>query len=350
MKLILLDIFRRRWLFLTLFCLAHFIFGLFLLSSSNKDFFSISFFPFIWMLFVLGPNLWLAELRQGYARVTLSLPLTYHTNGETFWWLCVGIATSLLTVFSCLGGLHGKVVFEHDERFSHWLLCVAMNGVLYGAFFWLYSGAQVRPSNGSQKRPWHTAIRVWRGWQVSLVEVIYCSLATWTSTSNWRCFLICVPLTILGWLRAEWMVADYGEYRSGSQQPQNSRKQFTPSSGHGGILFIFQSSFALVWFFGFLMFVGMNVIGIFQKHSFDWHHLTGNINGFFFPYLFIIIFRSMPFMRDLRFLRTMPIPTSRLAAVLLGDAILPLLTFCLAITALAWHGNSFCGVPIIFQN
>jgi len=84
----------------------------------------------------------------------------------------------------------------------------------------------------------------------------------------------------------------------------------------------------------------MNLLNFVTKHQFDWRHLTGSIDngGVFFPFFFVFIFARSGFSlsHNLRFLRTMPISTAKLAAALLSILILPLLTLFLAFTALAW--------------
>jgi hypothetical protein len=164
-------------------------------------------------------------------------------------------------------------------------------------------------------------------------------------------FYICTfAMTIVGWLRAESMIADSGECRNASQQSKNSQGQFKVPNGFGGIPFIFSTAFFGVWSFGIYFFIIMNLLDFVIKHQFDWHHLIRNIDngGVFFPFFFVFIFMSSTFSfflsHNLRFLRTMPISTARLAVVLLSVLILPLLTLCLAFTALAWKetGSAEC--------
>jgi len=345
MKQIIRDQFRRRWLFLILFCLTYFAFGPFFISQKVLSSYSIFFI--LWLSLVLGPNVWLSELRQGYARVALTLPLTAKEIGRAFWWLSVGIATMLIAVFSFLGFITGKLCFSTNESgVGYWLLYVAVNAVLLAAIFWLFSGTSGKPT---YFRKMKFAARLsgvvwWSGLIGGGYYLFTSGLDNGIRLTVY--FLVCTPLAILGWLRAERMIADFGEFPPVAQPPQNARKQFAPPSGNGGIAYIFQNTFIRVWLMGLFMLVAVNVLGIFENRPFDWHHLTRNLTGSvaFFIFFFLFISRSTSLILNLRFLRTTPISTGRLAAVLLGETILPLLSLCLGITASAWHetGSAEC--------
>jgi|GEM_PF-5149485 len=338
MKQIIRDQLRRRWLFLILFCLTYFSFGL--LFTNHKDSSSYFIFFIFWLTFVLGPNVWLSELRQDYARIALALPLTAKEIGRAFWWLSVGIAVLLIAVSSFIGFITMKLCHSTNESgVDFWLLYVAINAVLYAAIFWLFSGKPGNPSFFRKMKYTSQLSDVF--WWIGLIGGGY-YLFTSGLDSDIKLalyFLVCTPLAILGWLRAEHMIAEFGEYRPTAHPPQNARKQFTPPSGNGGTAYLLQNSFIHVWFTGFLMLVAVNVFGVFENRPFDWHHLTRNLTGSlaFFVFFFVFILRSTFLILNIRFLRTTPISTGRLAAVLLGEAILPLLTLFLAITALAWH-------------
>jgi hypothetical protein len=354
MKRIILDQMQRRWLILAALCLVQFICGLTIPmageDSSSSLFRSFMLFPFFMMAFILGPNLWLSELQQGYARIALMLPLTARQIGRIFWWLSVGFATLLLAVFSLLGAITAKLALSTKELgFDCWLSYVAASGVLLGALFWGFSGTSSGLSNRLRKM---VGARIYnfvqRGCFIGGVYFLITSHLD-TNVKFAISFPLCAFLTILGWFRAERMIVDRGECRLASQQPQNSRRQFAPPAGYGGIPFVFQTSFIRVWGMGLWFLVVFNILNIFEKHSFDWHHLTRALTngGGFGAIVFGLMFLSISkysFIVNLRFLRTLPVSTARLVAVLLGEAILPLLTVCLAMTALAWHetGSAAC--------
>jgi hypothetical protein len=161
--------------------------------------------------------------------------------------------------------------------------------------------------------------------------------------------LIFTALTILsvaGWFRAELFVVNRAGFRAASRQSKKQAKPYKSPTSFGGIRFIFGTAFFRVWSFGIIFLIAMNLFELFTKHQFNWHHLTQSFNnGGSFPFFFVfLMFSSFALSHNLRFLRTMPVSSARLAATLLSVYILPLLTLCLAITALAWMetGSAEC--------
>jgi F0F1-type ATP synthase assembly protein I len=156
-----------------------------------------------------------------------------------------------------------------------------------------------------------------------------------------------LTMSVAGWLRAERVVLEFGVRRAASQQTVSARGRFVSPTGFGGIPFALLNSFVRVWSMGIMMVVGLNLLNVFlQKHPFDWHHLTKPLanGGFMFPFFFVFLIQSASLLWSFRYLRTLPISTGRLVTFMFSEAILPLLTMCLAITALAWHetGSAEC--------
>lgn len=345
MKNIILDHFRRRWFLWSSFCLINFMTGLFLFNLEE----TVPLFFYLIFAFILGPNLWLSELQKGYPRVVLGLPLTAQQIGRTLWWLSVGFASILLAGFSLLGLISARPFFSSTHfNFEAWILYVFINVFMYGTVFWLFSGAPVRPSDNWLQRAGRCFYGV-TSWALIIGGVyFFCKDGYPNAIKLAVFFLISGTLSIFGWFRAEGLIVNYGEYRAASQQLTNSQGQFKAPNGFGGIPFIFATAFFGVWSFGILFLIVMNLLDFVIKHQFDWHHLTKSIDsgGVFFPFFFVFIFLSSGFSlsHNLRFLRTMPISTARLAATLLSALILPLLTLFLAFTALAWKetGSAEC--------
>lgn len=333
MKRLILDQFKRRWFLWALFCFVHTFFGSINYGMSGSDF----IFP---AAFILGPNIWLMDLQRGYSRVALTLPYTARQIGRTWWWISVGFAAILMIAFSFLGMTVHVLFSEKEFLFVKWLEYVTANILLYGSLFWFFSGSNLNlPSIDWQKKI--QRLLVGGLYLAILGGCVYLLFNMQKSAVEMAVFYVCtLAMTILGWLRAESMIANYGEYRNASQQPKNSRGQFKVPNGFGGIPFFFATAFFGAWGFGILFLIIMNLFDFVIKHQFDWHHLTRSIDdgGAFFPFFFVFIFIRSGFAlsQNLRFLRTIPISTAGLAATLLSALILPLLTLCLAFTALAW--------------
>jgi hypothetical protein len=333
MKQIIADHFLRHWFLWSFFCLINFTIGLLL---SNFGGTTPSFF-YLMFAFILGPNLWLSELQKGYPRVVLGLPITAQQIGQSLWWLSVGFASLLLAGFSLLGMLSARAFFSSNLSFGAWMLYVLINSLMYGTVFWLFSGAPSRPSDTWLKKTGGSFYGV-ATWALVIGGVyFFCKDGHPTLIKLATFFLGCGTLSMLGWFRAEGLIVGCGECRTSSKQLNTSPGQFKASNGFGGIPYIFWTAFLSVWFFGVIFLIAINLLGLFTNHQFDWHHLTQNLSGGgMFPLFFIIMFSLLSLSQNLRFLRTMPVSSARLAATLLSVYILPLLTLCLAITALAW--------------
>lgn len=334
MKNLFLDHFRRGWFLWSVFCLLNFAMGI--LLNNLGEILPLFYFVFA---FIFGPFLWLSDLQKGYPRVVLGLPLTAQQIGRTLWWLSVGFASMLLAGFSLLGIISARLFsLTNNLSFGAWMLYIVINAFLYGTVFWLCSGAPSRSSDNLRQKTggyFHTVTML----ALVLGGIHFLGKNDYpTAIKLTAYFLICGTLSILGWFRAEGLIVDYGEYRAASQQPKNPQGQFKVPNGFGGIPFIFGTAFFGVWSFGVIFLIVMNLLGLFTRHQFNWHHLTQSFSsGSSFPFFFcIFVFWSFALSDNLRFLRTMPVSSARLAAILLSVYILPLLTLCLAITALAW--------------
>lgn len=337
MKPLMLDQLKRRWFFWALFCLVQFVFGWFDYGLLGSSF----IFP---VAFILGPNIWLMDLQRGYPRVALTLPYTARQIGRTWWWIAVGFAAILMLTFSFLGMTVHVLSSGKEFPFVKWLEYVTANILLYGSLFWFFSGVFSGDGLNLHSFDWQKKTRRLFAFGFNLAIIsggVYLLFHMQKSPVEMAAFYVCtLAMTIIGWLRAESMIADYGEYRNASQQPKNSRGQFKVPNGFGGIPLVFWTAFSGVWSFGIYFFIIMNLFNFVIKHQLDPHHLTRSLGGSFFPFFFVFIFMSSTFSfylsHNLRFLRTMPISIARLAAVLLSVLILPLLTLFLAFTALAW--------------
>jgi hypothetical protein len=348
MNPLILDSLKRRWLICVFFCLLHFGLGWTIIPDwSIAD-------VFVPTALFLGPNILLLDLQRGYPRAALSLPFTAKQIGRTFWWFSVGLPFIALSAFSFLGTIFSNVMFGYlGKAPAHgfeipvlkWLFYVTTNGFMLGAMFWLFCASPNVPTFG-----WQSNIRQWFKRLLSIglfIGCIFCLIDRQRTELTLAFFYItAITMSVLGWLQAESMVAEYGQRRAASQQAANARRQSAPPPGFGGILFSFVNSFSKIWSTGILMLVFMNLVDVFEKRPLDWHHLTKNLanGGAFFPFLFVFLAFSPTAFLNLRHLRTLPLSTWRLVAFIFFEAILPLLTLCLALTLLAWHesGSAEC--------
>ncbi|HVU07110.1 MAG TPA: hypothetical protein VHG89_01050 [Verrucomicrobiae bacterium] len=324
MKLIILDHFRRRWFLWTAFCLLNLTLGLFLNNAEPALFPIFIAFPLI-----IGPNLWFQEIQAGYPRVLLGLPLGALEIGRTLWFLSVGIASLIASSFSLVGLIIAKCFWAAHLGFYNWLLFSFVSLFMFGGMFGLLTCL----TNPIKKvgRPIY-GILTW----VCFMAVFYFIASNYSPLIKLTLFfLISGTLTILGWIRVESLIVDYGEHRAASQA--SSPRQFKVPIGFGGIGFLLATAFIQIWSFGFYFLIITSLLTFFTKHTFDWHHLTHNL-GSYVPFFFIF-FGGYSFLSgglNLRLFRAMPLSPNKIAATFPSVYILPLLTLFLAFTLLAW--------------
>ena len=150
------------------------------------------------------------------------------------------------------------------------------------------------------------------------------------STTRAAILFLAAICTILGWFRAEMLVRERAGSRAAFQSsPAKSAKPLHCAEGKGGLSFLFQTIFIRMLLFGlamavfFVLIFGLTIAPKFtaiaaQTHgSVQFSPWDGNFPIFIISqFLLIAGFQIIPFCLHLRFLRTLPVPTAKLAAVL----------------------------------
>jgi hypothetical protein len=330
MKLIIYDQLKRHWGSYFSFFLAAFVFGV--LVPELRVIPPLSFF----VLLVIA-NIPLSELLGGYARIALSLPLTAQLIGRTFWWLSVGLMSLSLIFFSGLG----MVIRSHDlndlqQNSIVWLHLVIMGSLGFGAVFWLFSGGPRRSSkNWKENLPGQVYGYVSFGTLVGgayLLYKIHISLELkFIIISSF-----CGVLTILGWLRAEGLVTDYGEYQYEIPDSDKSNETTKSVTGYGGIPYLITKLGARLFFLGILLMATIVGWSALKGHYFRSTDIPSFAPMLQLYFIFACLSVLSSIMLHLKFLRTLPITSKKLAAVILGLVLTSLLFFGGMILLFMW--------------
>ena len=312
---------RRWWLWLVCF-FANLGFGAILLPLSSQ----LAMLP---IAIFLGPGIWLMDLYRGYPRVVLSLPFTAKESGRTLWMYSVALPTLVMAVASLIG-----VLLKNYPVLpvGNWLIYISTNALVYGSMFC------IQCDYASPNNAWRVVVRFFRfGILIGCILIFFQETISPMMTPAF--YVVSIALTVSGWRGAERMMLLLGERRAASQSTSNAPRKFVPPGGFGGTSFSLANSIGRTWLMGLLMLGALHAFTLFQGKPFDWHHLTRPManSGFLFPFIFVFAMQTAPLFLNLRHLRTLPLSPGRLVVWLFCEGILPLFSFALALTLLAWH-------------
>ena len=362
MKKIILDHCRRWWWILALGAAYALILGWSLAlptdggdSACGQKTAGLALFLWVWVkvqsnLFVMqifclatftGAIWLLLDLQRGVARVVATLPLTARQIGRSWWLATVAVPAS---AFAALFFAGAAIYFFLHEHAIFPLARLGLAGVIVwiwlGTSFHTYFGQFTTPQSGSGD------------WRKRMSSLAVTALSIWmifgfafSTNAQHRpgqlAIFLCggALLTVLGWRRAN-------QFQIGHPHPPvaaRSRRGLTPLAprvlltpkGQGGILFLIRTHFLSP----FLTCVALAVWMPLAMHWFgamdSWTDAFAFIGGMGAAFWLIIFSFVSPVLRQLRWLRTLPISTTKLTATLFALTHLPLVAFATLLTLLA---------------
>jgi hypothetical protein len=333
MKNIILDHFRRWWWVWLISVIAY---GALVLGISTADNKFCGICPFgIWM----GALLLCFDMQRGHTRSIVTMPVTAKQVARAWWWVAIGLPTVVITVVTALifTGFSGR---RHD-----WsglsvcaILCVS-NFLTLATMFYALTGL---PRAGAGYSDWGSHIRgVCFGglWGISFAGWLVFQNMNLTLIAGLGLLLAAVCLTIMGWFRAELLVRDRAGSLATSLGPCGKSAMSSRSTeGYGGLVFLAQNIFSRMAYMGVAMFavftVVLPLINISLFHSASTDYMGDSFPIFSFQFLWIMTFQVAVFTMNIRYLRTLPISTWKLAAVLVFTALAAMLLIFYGATSL----------------
>ncbi len=370
MNRLILDYFRRWWWMLALGGALQFRFGWTIAKRPDGAFEFLVFLVALWM----GAILLGFDLKHGVARAVLSLPLTGRQIGRGWWLATIAIPASALTALLFLGAATFHC-FYPDTIFPAGRLALGSLFVLpwLGTAFTSIYGMNNEAIFGN----WRQRASAFFFSLLSVILLFGGMLTLQNSTKQPFKFALYLGvgalLIVAGWLRAEGFVLGRASFRlvapryrvargqpNAADDPLRWLEAFRPPAtasrlrrrlfdaylrwlagmagkslrgehhapgGYGGIPFLIQTTFVGM----FLALVAMVALMALIRH---WQRQTmpQGMDVTIFASMaslmscfFIFILQPMLVLRHLRFLRTMPISATRLAAVMMAFALLPLI-------------------------
>jgi len=342
MKRLILDHYRRWWRVLALGAALEF--GLGFTIAANPEI-AFEFWAFLLALWT-GATLLSFDLKNGALRALAPLPLTSRQIGRGWWLATVPIPAMVLAVL-LFSGAAALCHIDSSRVFPAERLGMAsfFNLVWLGISFTLIFNA----TRGFSGNLWGLIGNSFIN--ILTITAFFGSMAfaTNASKSPLKSAILLglgAVLTAIGWLRAEqFELGRAGIYLGRAGQidmgrPDRSGIHLTPLKtktqpchhvaprSYGGIPFLLSSTFVST-------FLNLAAMVALMALIWRWQDLTLSRSpnmvmelvpvGSFMCGWFIIFFRFMPLLRQLRFLRTLPVSATRLAFVMLAIVLLPLI-------------------------
>ncbi|MGA2245717.1 MAG: hypothetical protein ABSH48_12015 [Verrucomicrobiota bacterium] len=271
------------------------------------------------------------DLQRGLARAVAALPLTAGQIGRAWWLVSVAIPSVAFSALLWAGA--GLFRLFHPAASVD-----AANLVLAGAFLFTLMGSTLTlvfvMSHGPYAAGWRRFLRGALG-AVLGVAVGGGFLFINSASQNYTrlaCFLaVGLGFTVAGWFLAGRFVTSRASFRLGTQslslKTGAMRGPVRQPDGYGGIPLLITTTIVRSFLVGMAMIVIMPVVFMMQGGGATaWWEVFKFFPAMgIFSFWFVIIFSVAPTLMQLRFLRTLPISATSLAAALIAILILPLL-------------------------
>ncbi|MGD0412766.1 MAG: hypothetical protein ABSC18_13820 [Verrucomicrobiota bacterium] len=390
MNRLILDYFRRWWRVLALCGALEFGLGAFIASHAKENFEFWGLLIALWA----GANLLLMDLKNGMARSVAVLPLTMKQIGRGWWLATVGIPAVALAALLFFGAgtfyyFHPRQVLPADRLGMAGLFNVAWLVVVF-----ICSSA----APGVEGKGWRRARTVVLNLLAAitlLVGMLYFQNAAGKPIKRALLLGIGALLTVESWVRAERFVLGRAGFRLATPQfkgargqpgaadeslrrleahrppatawwglrrrlfdrylrwvegmaGRNPRGEHHAPGGYGGIPLLIRTIFVRTFLTGAALLVLMTLSFMAVQSPLHSQIPGGLISLFPFMFLFLVVFmQPTPALRQLRFLRTLPVSATRLAGVMISMLILPIIAvgaLTAGVTGLALGGPAAIGV------
>ena len=278
------------------------------------------------------------DLNKGISRVLTTLPLTARKIGRAWWYISVAMPVLWLATTSGLAAVIYATYATKTFPLNLYAINLANNTLFLGAMFSLFLG---------EVPGWPATLAGWlrRIFSTGMLLALIFSPPTFDNALGIILSLAALVMTVIGWFRAEQIVVQRATFRPGMQLGRHQPGKNQAPAGFGGLLYLWQTmAMKMVYLAvaGVAWFVIMHYVlpgtGKMSVKQF----LSATTPAFCsFGFFALFMFWLMPLLLQLRHLRTLPISTSAVAAML---TLVPCVPVCLA--GLAWSELSGSGFQI----
>lgn len=327
MKHLLLDYCRRKAWLLALGAVIQFGLGwaaAFFATRQSEN-------PSAWLPLQLGVFLGVLplslDLQKGTARVISLLPLGAREIGRAWWLAAVGLP-ALLFVIMLFGGATTRFVTQPGTAWPG----AELVKTAICLFLWMSASFAIVlhiPREGA---------RNWRGNALGIVAGTLWGLLLGGGHFVFHdldkhplrlslFIVIGVALGVFGWLRAGTALRPQPGHRVSFATPRTAPSTQAPIiQGLGGVRLLLWHTFVRAFGIGLVVICVLPVFELLKGRIQTWRHVVSAFSTLnFFPFWFAMLITLAPMLLQVRFLRTLPLPPHRLAALLLAMVCLPLL-------------------------
>lgn len=288
------------------------------------------------------------DLQRGLVRTVRALPMTSRQIGRGWWWATAGIPAIMSVALLFLGAetfylFHPNTPFP-VERLE---LASVLAMLWFGTGFTIYLNQPTASGFGPRRHAGlvnlvTTALLIWMTFGFAL------SMDAAKNPVKRGAFLLAgVLMTAIGWSRAGKFnpepIGQSGWGRAVQFISRRSGSTLTPLASEaardlvpGALPFLMKSIFTRIFFMVMILIVYAGLIFRLEGIIHSWDDAVRYVGGMAAVFWTVIFFQITPVLRHLRFLRTLPISASRLAVVLMGLGLLPLLALGVLVAGAAW--------------
>ncbi len=273
------------------------------------------------------------ELQRGVLRVTSILPIGSRALGRAWWWAGVGAPATLVSVLLLFGVIirllaHPEAAFPWADFGVQVLSVWLWLGSAFTLLFHLGTGAALDWRQQTKNVLMGVAWGLLAGGCIVFTRWIEKHVGAQVVFLTVGFFL-----TAFGWIRAEQLVLRRATLRVTA--PAAEKAAAAPAypdsfRGYGGVSYLLVRTSLRAIAFGLLMIL-VSPLMMLLGGTKDWRAaLRSSVETGVMPFWFVLMFAILPVLTQLRFLRSLPISSARLALTLLSAFLIP----CLALAAI----------------
>ncbi len=354
MKLLILDHLKRWWWMWLTGGVAQFL--IFASSAGSKYPFQTIFTTFtLQIIYFAGVFPLSYDLQRGHSRVLKTLPVSVRQIARAWWLVSVGLPALLLTTaagLAMLAMLVDSIGITKGFHTETYLAGCLTNTLWLGAAFFLLTAWSGRQPDSPAE---YARFILFCGLLlISFIGVLRFGSLSLNTTKGIVFILIAAAMTIAGWFRAEHLVMKLVGVRAALQHPRKGRPRYKVQAGFGGLPFLVARIFTRCLFLGLFMIVTMLVVFSAIHHSHEQTSFMNSVHagissmGNNFQIWWILLFQLFPTIMHIRFLRTLPLSASSLAATLVLVPTTAIICLGSLIAALAGTGSASISIMSVY--
>lgn len=330
MKRLILDYLRRNAVQLTFYALLISLDGVVNgIFTAGDDSFP-RFFSLVQFALFMAATALFSDLQHGIAQTFSILPLTAGQIGRACWLATVGIPVITVGAMLFLGaGMAHLFLPDADFPARDLAMTTLLTLLWIGAAF-----VVVLRSRSGLHGNWRERL-AWSGLVVLCASVWLLPGYGKSSVTIPIACGIGLPLTAAGWLYAGPLVLNCAGVRPAAAHSKNPRGRYHAQAGYGGIPRLISATFLRNFLIGLAIPGALALMDALNGGMKSWHVAGHSIAemGILFPF-FLIFLTFTPVLVELRFLRTLPLSATHLAALTIAILVLPLTALGFAMAGL----------------